>query len=211
MEGGAVLNESIYGFGGWLFSGWARAFVFSQLKQGLSLKRVLKPYNDRFSDIEKYLHGGYFFAYLHSQYGMEGIGRFFSESGRFIPLDFHGLNRALKRTFGKGLEALFKNYQKHYAPLAEKQKSSPEKALFKSSIHLPMNSDENKIYFLISDMKSPPYLILLDKKTKKIRKQKKNLPLGKIFYKNGHTILQLLVEQDIFLLNILYSKRLLSR
>ena len=185
MEGGAVLNESIYGFGGRLFSGWARAFVFSQLKQGFSLKRILKPYNDHFSDIEKYLHGGYFFAHLHSQYGMEGISRFFSESSRFIPLDFHGLDQALKRTFGKDLKVLFKDYQNHYAPLAEKQKSSIEKVLFKSSIQLPMNSDKNKIYFLISDMKSPPYLILLDKKTKKIRKRKKNLPLGKIFYKNG--------------------------
>lgn len=185
VEGSAVLNESIYGFGGRLFSGWARAFVFSQLKQELPLKRTLKPYDDHFSDIEKYLHGGYFFAYLYSQYGMESISRFFAESSRLFPLNFYGLNRPLKRVFGKGLEILFEDYKKYYAPLANKQKSSPEKALLKSKIYFPMNSDENKIYFLISDMKSPPELILLDKKTKQIKRKTKNLPLGKIFYRQG--------------------------
>ena len=185
LEGSAVLNESIYGFGGRLFSGWARAFVFSQLKQGVSLKRLLKSYDDPFSNVEKYLHGGYFFTYLHSQHGMKEINRFFSESGYFFPFDFYGLNWSLKKTFGKSLEILFEDYKKHYAPLARKQQSSSEKALVKSKIFLPMNSDKNKIYFLISDMKSPPELILFDKKTKKIRQQKKNLPLGKIFYKKG--------------------------
>ena len=101
LEGSAVLNESVYGFGGRLFSGWARAFVFSQLKRGITLKRLLKPYNDPFSDEEKYLHGGYFFAYLHSQYGMKDINRFFSESGYFFPLDFYGLSWGLKKDFWK--------------------------------------------------------------------------------------------------------------
>ena len=185
LEGSAVLNESLYGFGGRLFSGWTRAFVFSQLKQGFALKRLLKTYDEPFSDTEKYLHGAYFFAYLHSQYRLKKINSFFSESGRFFPLDFYGLSRSLKRTFGKNLETLFEEYKEHYAPLAEKQKSSPEKTLWTSQISLPMNSDENKIYFLVSDMKSPPRLLIFDKKTGQIKKQKKNLPLGKVFYKEG--------------------------
>ncbi len=185
VEGSAVLNESIYGSGGRLFSGWARAFTFAQIKKGLSLKRMLRPYDDPFSQTEKYLHGGYFFAYLHSQYGMESISRFFSESGKLAPLDFYGLNYPLKKVFGANLSALFENYKKHYAPLAEKQKSSPEQAILISKAHLPLNSDERKIYFLISDMKAPPQLILFDKKTKAIQKKRADLPLGKIFHRKG--------------------------
>ena len=185
LEGHAVFKESLYGYGGRLFSGAVRAFVFSQLKQGLSLKRVLKDYNDPFSGKEKYLHGGLFFAYLHSQYGLKKTNHFFSESGLFFPIDFYGLSLALKKTFGKDLNTLFKEYKNHYAPLAEKQKSSVEKALVKSKVSLPMNSNKNHIYFLTSDKKSPPKLILFDKKTSQITKQKKNFPLGKIFYQSG--------------------------
>ena len=185
LEGNAVLNESIYGFGGRLFSGWARAFVFSQIKQGFPLKRLLRSYDNSFSSAEKYLHGGYFFAYLHSQYGTKKTNYFFSESGRFFPWDYYGLNSSLKRTFGKGLEPLFKEYKDHYFLTAKEQKSSSQKAFLKSQVSLPINSDENYIYFLISNLKSLPKLIVFNKKTKDIIEQKIDLPLGKIFYREG--------------------------
>ena len=185
IEGAAVLNESIYGLGGRLFSGWSRAFVFSQLKRGYTLKRLLKSYDDSFSGEEKYLHGGYFFAYLHSQYDLERISHFFYESGTFVPIGFEGLNRTAKNFFGKGIDVLFESYKRYYTPLAKKQKSSSGKSLLSSKVDLPMNGDKNKIYFLVSDMKSPPSLVLFDKKTKKIKKEKTILPLGKIFYQDG--------------------------
>ena len=58
-----------------------------------------------------------------------------------------------------------------------------------------MNSDETSVYFLISDHKSPPQLIIFNKETEKIEKQSSeiNLPLGKIFYQ-GWRILFLLEE-----------------
>lgn len=185
LEGSAVLNESIYGFGGRLFSGWARAFVFSQIKSDLPVKRVLKAYDDPFSTMEKYLHGGYFFAYLQSQYGEEKVNRLFAESGLSLNIGFYALNNSLKSLFGKNLETLFENYKKHYLKMAQRQKSSPEPALLKSKTDLPMNSDESSIYFLISSAKSPPQLIIFDKATKKITQRKINLPLGKVFYKEG--------------------------
>ena len=185
LEGGAVFNESLYSYGGRLFSGWARALVLAQLKKGLPLKRILKTYNDPFSNMEKYLHGGYFFAYLHSLYGAKGVNQFFSKSWLFFPLEFYGLNSSLKRAFGKDLISLFEGYKKHYAPLAQNQISSTEKILLKSKISLPMNSDKNHIFFLISDKKSPPKLILINKKTGKIKKTTRNFHLGKIFYIKG--------------------------
>ncbi len=185
LEGSAILNESIYGSGGRLFSGWVRAFVLSQIQQGISLKRLLKPYNDPFSIREKYLHGGYFFAYLLSQNQLQPRGPLFAKSGKYLPIGFYGLNEALKRTFKQSLETLFAQYKAYYYPLAQQQKSSPEKAILKSKISEPINSDKKQIHFLISDMKSPPQLIVFDKETRKIRKRKVALPLGKIFYKQG--------------------------
>ena len=184
LEGHAILNESIYGSGGRLFSGLARAFVFSQIKKDFPLKRLLHPYNDSFSVLEKYLHGGYFFAYLHSQYNLK-THLFFSESGRFFPLSYYGLNASLRRAFKQGLWPLFQEYKNYYRPLAKKQKSSNTKTILKSKVYMPMNSNKNYIYFLTSTAKSPPKLIIFNKKTGKLKKETKNLPLGKIFYKQG--------------------------
>ena len=185
-EGSAVLNESKYALGGRLYSGWARAFVFAQIKKGISLKPLLKPYNDPFSSMEQYLHGAYFFAYLHSLYSMKKINKLFEKSGSFLPVGFWGLNSAFKRAFRKDLTFFFEGYKKYYGQTAKKQNSSPEKALIKSKAGLPINSGKNKIYFLISDVKSPPQLVIFDKKTNKIKKKEVNLPFGKIFYNKGN-------------------------
>ena len=185
LEGSAVLVESIYGSGGRLFSGLARAFVFAQIKRDFSLKRLLKPYDDPFSNLEKYLHGAYFFSYLHSQYGLKGTKKLFYESSRFLPLDYYGLNSSLKRAFTKNLQDLFEEYKSYYRGLAQKQKSSPEPALFRSKAFVPINSNQKSIYFLISDFKAPAQLIALDKKTEFTTKTEKNISIGKVFYKGG--------------------------
>ena len=185
LEGHAVLVESLYGSGGRLFSGFVRAFVFSQLKEDFSLKRLLKPYSDSFSGKEKYLHGAYFFNYLYSHYGLEKIKKLFHESGRFLPLGYYGLNSALKRAFEKDLLTLFEEYKSYYRSLAQKQQSSLGLVLEKSAVYTPMNSDENSIYFLISDSKSPAQLIVFDKKSETVKKIRQELPLGKVFYMDG--------------------------
>ena len=185
LEGDAVLTESLYGSGGRLYSGFVRAFVFSQLQSDFPLQRLLKAYDDPFSNREKYLHGAYFFSYLHSQYGLKQIKKFFHESGRFFPLDYYGLNQALKRTFEKDLLSLFKDYKAYYRDLARNQRTSSRPVLAKSKVYVPLNSDKNSIYFLISDSKSPAELLVFDKKTGAVIKTRKKLPIGKVFYKEG--------------------------
>ena len=184
LEGNAVFIESLYGSGGRLFSGFVRAFVFSQLND-LSLKRLLNPYDDSFSNLEKYLHGAYFFSYLHSQYGLEKIKELFSKSGRAFPLGFYGLNQALTKTFGRSLKFLFEEYKSYYKDLAQKHQSSSAPVLVKSKVYTPINSDKKSIYFLISDSKSPTELVVFDKQTETLTRTKKNLPIGKVFYKEG--------------------------
>ena len=186
LEGDAVLSESLYGSGGRLWSGAARAFVFSQMKESrISLKRLLKPYKDPFSNLEKYLHGAFFFSYLKSQYGLKKIKDFFYESSRYLPLDYYGLNSSLKRAFDSDLKALFQGYKNYYQEKAGKQKFSAQPVLFKSKIFAPLNSDEGSLYFLISDLKSPAELVVWNKKDNTFKKRKAYLPVGKVFYRNG--------------------------
>ena len=186
LEGDAVLSESLYGSGGRLWSGAARAFVFSQMKEDrLSLKRLLKSYKDPFSNLEKYLHGAFFFSYLKSRYGLKKVKGFFYESSRYLPLDYYGLNSSLKRGFDSDLKTLFQGYKNYYQEKAEKQKSSAQPVLFKSKIFAPINSDKDSLYFLISDSKSPAELVVWSKKDNTFEKRKAYLPIGKVFYRNG--------------------------
>lgn len=183
LEGHAVLHESIYGSSGRLFSGFSRAFVFAQLKEGLTLKRVLNIYNDAFSSDEKYLHGGYFFSYLHRNYSLKQIGKIFNvHSKKFIlPIGLYPLNKTFKKTFGKSFDELFKEYKNFYLSKAIHQKKSPEPVLLKSYVDLKMNSDKDSVFFLTSDKRSPPQLIVIDKKTQKFTSKSVDMPLGKLF------------------------------
>ena len=185
LEGSAVFNESLLGGGGRLFSGAFQAFALSQIQAGLDLKSLLKPTPDPFFSRQQYAHGGWFFAFLHKRYGNSAQSRFFSESSRFFPAGKAGLSASLKRAFGKDLKSLFEEYKRHYGPLAESHRFSPGKALAKSKVFTPLNSDGEKIYFLTSDQKSPHRLVVFHKKTGKVTQRPIHLPLGKLFYKKG--------------------------
>ncbi|MBC6415261.1 MAG: hypothetical protein GDA46_02600 [Bdellovibrionales bacterium] len=189
LEGDAVFSESLYGTGGRLWSGVARAFVFAQIKEDqIPLKRLLKLYKDPFSSLEKYLHGAFFFTYLYSKYDLKTIKNFFYESSLYLPLDYYGLNSSLKRAFGLDLKTLFQNYKKYYLEKAKKQKSSSQPLLFRSKLFAPLNSDKEDLFFLISDAKSPSELIIWNKRENTFKKSKVHLPIGKVFKKKGKYI-----------------------
>ena len=186
LEGDSVLMESLYGSGGRLWSGAARAFVFSQIKEDtISLKRLFNFYSDPFSSNESYLHGAFFFAYLHSLYGLKKVKNFFYESAKTFPIGYYGLKGAFKRAFDKDINKLFESYKTHYKQQAQKQQSASTKVLLKSKVFSPINSDKKSLYFLISDLKSPAQLILWNKKKQKFKKRRAYLPMGKVFKKRG--------------------------
>ena len=183
LEGNAVLHESIYGTGGRLFSGWARALVFSQLKHGLTLKRILNLYNDPFSSTEKYLHGGYFYAYLHKDYSLLELNQMFNKHSKHIvlPIGIYNLNRLFEKTFKKDFHTLFREYKNFYMPKALKHKTSSSPTLFESHLEFGINSNATDIFLLTSDARSPPQLVVMNKKTRKLKFKKVDMPMGKIF------------------------------
>ncbi len=188
LEGNAVLHESIYGSGGRLFSGWARSIVFAQIKSNISLRRLLNKYNDSFSHLEKYLHGGYFYSYLLSNYNLKKLNKFFYFHSKNIllpPLGTYKINSSFKKSLNTSFYSALENYKNYYKPQALKQKVSKGKILITSNSFLPLNSDDKNIFFLVTNLKSPPSLVILNKKTQTISLTKKDMPLGKVFLIDG--------------------------
>ena len=188
LEGHAVLLESTYGTGGRLFSGYNRAVAFSQLKNGLSLKRVVNDYDNPLSKREKYIHGGYFFSYLRRGFTLSRLNKIFPANGRNLlwPIGIYTVNRSFKKTLGRSFESLFKEYREFYGQKAREQKSSGGKILAVSQFALPVNSNSDNLFFMISDGKGPPELAVLNRKTEEVSLKKVNMPLGKVFFVDGN-------------------------
>ena len=187
LEGNAVLLESIYGTGGRLFSGAARAFVFSQIKNNISVKRILNDYADPFSRSEKYLHGGHFYSYLLGKYSLSEINQIFKVNSEnlLFPIGLYTINKTFKKVFQKSFNTLFREYISFYKPMAEKQVSSPEASFLTSRVSAPINSNDEQLFFLISDGKSPYQIVKIDKKTKQITYKESHIPFGKLFFLEG--------------------------
>ena len=187
LEGHAVLLESTYGTGGRLFSGYNRAVAFSQLKSHLSLKRIMNDYDNPLSKQEKYIHGGYFFSYLRRSFTLSRLNEIFAANGRNLiwPIGLYTLNRSFKKTLEQNFESLFKEYREFYGQKAREQKAATGKILAISRFALPINSNSDNLFFMISDGKSPPELAVLSRKTGEISLKTVNMPLGKIFFVDG--------------------------
>ena len=184
FEGHSVLIESLYGSGGRLYSGFTRALVFAQIKeQAISLKSLFRNRDDIFFLEEVYFHGAYFWAYLHSLYGESAYELFYNSSTKwpFVPFDYVGLNASFKKTFQKSVQELFEGYKKHYLSQAQNQKFLKPEPLLKSKRFTRISGDEESLYFLISDTKTPSELVVFDKKSQKITTKKSYLPFGQLF------------------------------
>ena len=187
LEGHAVLLESMYGTGGRLFSGWERALVFSQLKNDLSLRRIVNNYDDPFSKAEKYSHGGYFFSYLTEKFSLAELNAIFFFNGQNLlwPLGLYTVNRSFKKALQQDFYSLFNEYKEFYGREALKQSHSPEPVRITSRISIPINSNEEHLFFMVSDGKRPPRLVIMNKNTGKFSFKTVNMPLGKVFFIDG--------------------------
>ncbi len=189
LEGHAVLSESLFAPGGRLYSGFARALVFTQIKNAFrTTDQFIKNYlinvtKDTFSIQQYYNHGGYFFNSLLQKYDIKTINNIFKKHSEhfIIPFSFISIKSTFESVFKTSFESLVNHYIQKYLPLAKQQNSSPEKVLFKSHICPPFNKAKNEIFFLTSDLKSTPLLRTLNLSTKKWKKRKKVFSPGKVF------------------------------
>ncbi len=189
LEGYAVLSESMFSKGGRLYSGYSRALVFSQLKHKFETtdqfisEYLINKTSDTFSNRQKYEHGGYFFSSLMQRYSLKRISNIFALHAKHfvIPLSFISIKEVFETNFHTSFESLVNYYIQNYLPMAYQQKQSKKKSLFTSQTCLPFNRKNHRVFFLTSDLKSPPVLRTLNIKTGKWTKQKKVFSNGKVF------------------------------
>lgn len=189
LEGHAVLNESLFAPGGRLYSGSARALVFSQIKNRFqTTDQFIKDYlinltEDTFTIEQQYTHGGYFFNSLLQKYDIKTINNIFKKHAEYfiLPFSFFSIKETFQSVFNNSFESLVNYYIQTYFPMAMKQKNSLRKALFHSHICPPFNKKDDEIFFLNSDLRSTPVLRTLNLSTGKWKKKKKVFATGKVF------------------------------
>ena len=202
LEGDSVLKESLFSYGGRLYDGYARAFVYSQIKHYQDrideftrqhlLKMRLQPHSGK----EKYLHGGYFMAMLAETYSHKTLNTFFTVEKKTPSKKIRkqikeaSVEKKLSPLFAKHfsfknidlfLNDLVKVYFNHWLGEASLQRSSPLPVLFKSNVCLPFGGADDEVFFLTSDFVSVPVLRIFNKNTKKWTEKELDLPLGKVF------------------------------
>ena len=184
LEGNAVMNESRFGNGGRLFSGYALAEVVALAKAGKITPQLMYnstlefPYGEHF-----YIVGGFFQQFLVKHYGVKRVNSYFKRYAT-QPFPFF-TNRVFKKEFGKSFERLLKEFVKEIKQehaLAKELKGEP---IAKSKLFVPLNQNQDEIYTLISDRKSEPKLLKIDKRTREVTISSDSYREGKVFKING--------------------------
>lgn len=167
LEGNAVLNESRFGNGGRLFSGYAMAEVVTMAKAGKITPELMYnvtyefPYNEKF-----YLIGGFFQQFLAQRYGMEKVNNYFKAFAKQAFPFF--TNDVFEKHYGKNFEVLLAEFVhevniKHQGFMVTKGE-----AVVTSKVAVPLKRNANKIYTLIGDNLSENRVLEVDRATKKI-------------------------------------------
>ncbi len=184
LEGNAVLNESLFGNGGRLYSGAFYAMTLTQAMAGyITPDRV---YNDHLYfpyGTHHYIVGGFFQLYLAEQYGIDRTNRYFKAfSEQWLPFF---TNAVCRRHFGKDFETLLGEYQ-HFLQQEAKDFHPSEGVRIAFSQKAPvLNSDQKEIFFLVSDARHAPRLVQIEKATGHIRLSGSSLLYGKVFKVDG--------------------------
>jgi hypothetical protein len=185
LEGNAVVNESRYGNGGRLFSGYALAEVVTLAKAGeitpeLMYNQTLTfPYGEKF-----YLVGGFFQQFLVKKFGIEKVNGYFKTYAR-QPFPFF-TNSVFQKQYGEDFETLLAQFVEEVKSQHKGFNATKGQVLAKSQTFVPLNVDENEIYTLVSDKKSANRVLKIDKKSKEVSYQKGSWLGGELFKRQGN-------------------------
>ncbi len=175
LEGNAVLNESWHGNGGRLYSGRFKAESIMQAKAGHITPQFLYnqtthdfPYYDR-----HYIVGGFFHLYLAEKYGLEKVNRFFYNHSKSWLWPFR-INHIFKITFGESYEDAISGFNRWLLEQGESFVAVQGEPLVTSKRFTPLNSNCDKIYFMVSDAQRAPEIVRLFKKDKTVKKERQS-------------------------------------
>ncbi|MBU1668219.1 hypothetical protein KKC13_07340 [bacterium] len=189
LEGNSVMNESRYGNGGRLFSGYALAEVVTLAKAGKIRPEMMYNNTLSFPYGEKpYLVGGFFQQFLVERYGIEKVNGYFKTYAT-QPYPFF-TNRIFKEQFGKDFEVLLSTFAKEIQTKHQGFVSTQGEVLAKSQIFVPLNADENIIYTLVGDKKSGPKVLEINRENKKVSYVHGSWRVGEVFKYRGNYAIQ---------------------
>ena len=183
FEGNAVMNESRYGNGGRLFSGYALAEVISLAKAGEITAELMYnstfnfPYGEKF-----YLVGGFFQQFLVEKFGIKKVNGYFKTYST-QPFPFF-TNSIFKKQYGENFENLLAQFVEELKSKHEGFKVTDGRLLARSQLFTPLNSDNATIYTLTGNQKSFNHVLEVNKKTKKIAYQEGSWLEGELFKHN---------------------------
>ncbi len=168
LEGNAVLNESRFGNGGRLYSGYALAELVAMVRDEKVLPEFMYNSTLNFPYGEKsYLIGGFFQQFLFEKYGAQKVNSYFKiKSKQLFPFF---TSSAFKTTFGKSFKTLLAEFVEDIKSKHINYKTTKGRIVAKSQFFVPLNRTSNKIYTLIGDYKSYPKIFSLNKNTKEIK------------------------------------------
>lgn len=180
LEGNAVLNESRFGNGGRLFSGYAMAQVVTMAKAGKITPELMYnptfefPYSEKF-----YLIGGFFHQFLAEKYGMKKVNNYFKAFAQ-QPFPFF-TNRVFEKHYGKSFEALLAEFVREVNEQYQGFTPTEGKVLATTQVSVPFNRDEDEVYALIGDKKSANSLFRVNRKSQKVSFLEGSWRTGEVF------------------------------
>ncbi len=184
LEGNAVLNESLWGNGGRLYSGYALAEVVTQARAGRITPKRVYNYTLEFPYGEKlYLVGGHFQKFLARRYGLDRVNGYFKTYSK-QPFPFFS-NSVFKRHYGKDFVELTREFGESILWEHRGFHASKGEVLAYSKVPIPLERSGSKIYTLISDKRSIPSLMQIDTTSSKVEISKGSWRVGRVFEKRG--------------------------
>lgn len=186
LEGNAVLNETLYNFGGRLYNGEFKALNNSLIfANKMTPERFLNNHIEFPYRTEKYIVGGFYMQYLAYKYGVKKVnGFFYEQSIHFInPLM---LDQTYKKYFHIGFKQSiydFVRYTKEQNKGFKQLQSNNILSSSKSAIKF--SKIDNKIYYITTNRKTKKELHIYDINNSKLSKQNTTLSNGKIFIKDN--------------------------
>jgi len=184
LEGNAVMNESRFGNGGRLFSGYALAEVVAMAKAGEIKPELMYNTTLQFPYGEKaYLVGGFFQQFLVEKYGLEKVNGYFKTFAT-QPLPFF-TSAMFKKQYGKSFKVLLKEFVEALKTEHNGFKSTQGECLARSQVFTPLNKNAQEIYTLIGDRKSVPKVLKFNTQSMMQSIEEGAWRVGELFEING--------------------------
>lgn len=185
LEGNAVMNESVTGIGGRLWSGEIRAEVLAQIRAGEATPAEMINSDLDFPLSEDYHLGGYFAAHLAGEFGVERANQLFLTHADRDMWAF-ALNKSFRQHFGKSYTRVIHEMNQTLRPLAERHRPARGELIAKVFTRPTFNHDAGKVYFVANpDGKTSNRLYEITKSDGSLRQTPTALPLGKAFDLDG--------------------------